>query len=89
MKNNFISWVIRKKFQDETGALVYKGISLTKVGIVILALLKSLETGSAVLFDQSFIGAPIVIPNYIYEMVATFTGIAARESIVTKEISKN
>lgn len=88
MINKLFSWFIKKKFQDESGADVYKGVSLTKVGLVLLAVLKSIETVSSVLFDQSFIGAPLVIPKPVYELIAMFTGIAAREAIVTTEVPK-
>lgn len=86
MRNKLFSWVIKKKFLDKNGQHIYKGVSLTKIGIVVLAVLKSIETISAVLFDQSFIGAPILIPKPVYELIAMFTGIAAREAIVTTEV---
>lgn len=82
MIGKLIGWIIKRKFQTDSGELVYQGISLTKLGLVLMAVLKAVESISNVMVSQGFLAHAIVIPLAVYEFIAALTGIAARDAIV-------
>ena len=85
MLEKIIGWVLQRKFKDESGDLVYKGVSLTKVGVLLLSLCKAIEEISIVAMQQGFLDHQIIIPSLVYSIIAALTAIAARDSVVHNE----
>jgi len=74
--NKFIAWLIMRKIKTEAGQLEARGISVTKVCAVLIALMKAFEFSSPYFFEQ-----PIVIPQEMYGFVASIGAISLKEGV--------
>ena len=89
MLKSIVGWFIKRKLQDVNGQYYYKGVSVTKVSIVIIGVLKfAVEGLSGFLAQQGIIPAPIAVPIEVYEFVGIVAGVAARDAITNKGDTK-
>lgn len=84
MIQKIVSWFIHRKFVDQNGQYYYQGVSITKIGILAMAVLKAVETLSVTFAGQGFFHA-IVIPASVYELIAAITGVAARDAMIQSD----
>lgn len=85
-------WFIQKKLKDVNGEEFYGSISITKVCIVLMGVLKfGVEGLGGYLFAQGIVHQHIEIPAFVYELIASVGGIAARNALVhnTPEANKD
>ena len=70
-----IHWLIMRKVKNAAGEMEAKGISVSKVCVVILALIEAAE------YAGPFFGYPIVVPAEVKGIIASIGGIALKEGI--------
>lgn len=73
--NKIIAWLIARKVKNAAGELEAKGISVTKICMIVIAALKGAE------YATNYLGQPFTFPNDVYVLIASIGGIALREGV--------
>lgn len=79
---NIIGWFLKRKLVDENGEYFYGKISITKIAVVALGVMRASESLSVYLAQQGIIPHPIALPASLYEIVGGIATVAARDAIV-------